>query len=401
MFKKLVYILLALLMVQYLAPVAAWAQQQPDIIIDKTVSDSTDTPDGCMSTITLTVEAVGDPAVGGQSVDAILVIDNSGSMSGQPLADARTAASAFVDSMNLGADQVGVVHFESTAGLDQQLTTDKTAAKSAIDALTDEGSTNMAAGIDVAQQELTSLRHILANLPLIVLLSDGFANTGGDPVVAASNAKAAGTYIITIGLGFGADEDTLKSLASSPSDYYFAPDSSALLAIYQSVSTSISALVASNVVVTDVLSALATYVPGSASITPDSINGSELTWNLGLMSIGNKWQVSFKILQDVVGLSNVVDQSKVTYSDAKGFPAARIFPKAECFACMTMAPETPEDVSVSQQPPAQEMRQEAISPAVSASALPSTGIVLGLYLLASALLLLVGTAIIKVKISRI
>ena len=94
-----------------------------------------------------------DPCAG-DPVDVMLVIDRSGSMYGQPLIDEKIAAKGFVDRMNMAADLVGLVSFESAATLDQPLTHDSNSVKLAIDALDIGGGTNAADGINFAQAEL-------------------------------------------------------------------------------------------------------------------------------------------------------------------------------------------------------------------------------------------------------
>ncbi len=173
--------------------------------------------------------------VGGTTpLDVMLIIDRSGSMSGQPLADAKTAGKGFVDRMNLSQDQVGLASFGSDATLNRQLTHDGSAVKNAIDGLTSGGSTNMADGINVAQAELRSVRHNPAARPVIILMSDGVPDSSSAALSAAQSAKNAGTRIFTIGLG-SVDANLMRQLASSASDYYYAPTSADLVAIYQTI----------------------------------------------------------------------------------------------------------------------------------------------------------------------
>lgn len=173
-------------------------------------------------------------AGGATAVDVLLVIDRSGSMFGQPLADEKVAAKGFVDRMNLTQDQVGLASFATTAALDHQLTHNGVAVKNAIDALVASGNTNMGDGINAAQAELQSARHNPAARPVMLLMSDGVPNVGPDPIAAAQTAKNAGTRIFTVGLG-GVDENLMRQIASSPADYYYAPTSSDLQAIYQAI----------------------------------------------------------------------------------------------------------------------------------------------------------------------
>lgn len=172
-------------------------------------------------------------------VDVMLVIDRSGSMSGKPLADEKVAAKGFVDRMNLILDQVGLVSFTTTANLDRQLSHDGDSVKSAIDALVSGKSTNMSAGISTAQSELAGNRHNSAARPVMLLMSDGVPDSSPAALAAAQAAKNAGTRIFTIGLG-GVDADLMRRLASSPSDYYFAPTSADLAAIYQIIANTVN-----------------------------------------------------------------------------------------------------------------------------------------------------------------
>lgn len=175
--------------------------------------------------------------VGGTTpVDVMLVIDLSGSMSGQPLADEKVAAKSFVDRMNLAQDQVGLVSFADAATLNRQLTHDGNAVKGAIDALSAGGSTNMTAGINKAQAELSSSRHNPAARPVMLFMSDGVptVDTSASALAAAQAAKNAGTRIFAIGLG-SVDENLMRQIASSPSDYYYAPTSADLYHIYQTI----------------------------------------------------------------------------------------------------------------------------------------------------------------------
>ncbi len=161
--------------------------------------------------------------------DVMLVIDRSGSMGGQPLADAKEASKTFVDMLSLPPDQVGLVSFESWATLDQELTTSQVSITQAIDNLAAGGGTNIGAAIDLATQELTGTRHIPSNAQVMILLSDGY---GGDPIPAAERAKSAGIRVIVIGLGTGVNESLLQGIATSPSDYYHAPTSADLADIF-------------------------------------------------------------------------------------------------------------------------------------------------------------------------
>jgi hypothetical protein len=86
----------------------------------------------------------------------------------------------------------------------------------------------------VAADELLSGRHNPNNAAVLILMSDGEQTVAGDPVAQANLAKNKGIYLISIGLG-SADTATLRTVASSPSDYYYAPNSTVLNSIFSSI----------------------------------------------------------------------------------------------------------------------------------------------------------------------
>jgi RHS repeat-associated protein len=161
-----------------------------------------------------------------QPQDVVLVLDRSGSMSGAPIEDAKTAAKGFISGLNLNIDKVGLVSFSDSASLDYALTNNGTAVRSAIDSLYASGGTAIGEGIATAQAALTG-----AGRKVMVVLSDGENNAGRDPVAAAASAKAAGIYIISIALG-AANQSVMSAIASSSSDFYYSPDSNTLTDSY-------------------------------------------------------------------------------------------------------------------------------------------------------------------------
>ena len=176
-------------------------------------------------------------------LDVVLTLDYSGSM-GDPAAPdsdmskldaAKAAAKAFVQAVDLGTDYIAVVGFDDRAKVHQTLTANEGDIMQAIDDLHGGGGTNIADGILAAMDELTSKRHRKDAQSVIILLSDGQSAA----VDAAQQAKAAGLRIVTIGLGQDVDADQLRLIASTPKDYYFAPDASQLESIFLSIAESI------------------------------------------------------------------------------------------------------------------------------------------------------------------
>lgn len=296
---------------------------------DKSASPRVVPPGGEVTVMLNVIGTGGACAQTRRPADVMLVVDRSGSMAGQPIRDARDAARAFVDRLDASIDQVGLVSFNNTATLDAVLTSAVGTVRAAIDRLLEGGETNIADPLLLAQAELASARRRAGSQPVIVLMSDGRPNTGGDPLAAAAAAKAAGSRIFTIGLGTGVDPDLMRALASTPGDYFYAPDSTQLAGIYQQIAGVISGGPATNLTITDVLSPYVTLVPGSfggryaPTVSPD---GRTLTWfvpRLGLENLALTYRVR---MTQTPGTWPTNDIATATYTNSLGQPASLTFP---------------------------------------------------------------------------
>jgi uncharacterized protein YegL len=165
------------------------------------------------------------------SVDVMLVIDRSGSMTGKPYDDARLACSNFVPNLHFtnNGDKCGLASYNASATLDQKLTNSLTVL---------DGKTSISLGLQTAQSELISTRHNTNALPVIILLSDGLptAETKSNTLYSATQVKYAGTRIFTVGFG-SVDPVLLSQIASSPTDFYYGTNSSQLSSLFTAIST--------------------------------------------------------------------------------------------------------------------------------------------------------------------
>lgn len=197
-----------------------------------------------------------------QYVDVVLVLDRSTSMlrSVEPGGLAKNeaaieAAKAFVGLLQLAPDAAGrhdnvaVVGFNDTAWTALALTNDRAAADAALDALrerTAEG-TRLDLALLEGQRPLDGPGRAAANLPVLILLTDGLPNRVPTPagggrqedtvLAAAAAAKARGTLVFTIGLGTTRDiyPRLMIAAASEAWAYHYAPRPEDLAGIYAQI----------------------------------------------------------------------------------------------------------------------------------------------------------------------
>jgi Ca-activated chloride channel family protein len=148
-----------------------------------------------------------------------VVLDRSGSMSGDPLESAKGSLLKLVDRL-APQDYFGLVAFDDQALVvvpmrqiqDHHVPT----LRQSIRELQTAGSTDISTGYLMGLRELSRLTNVAAST--LLLISDGHANAGEkDPKVLASIATKHSTNRITtstIGLGVGYDEIILEALAS-------------------------------------------------------------------------------------------------------------------------------------------------------------------------------------------
>ncbi len=279
---------------------------------------------------TVTLKVTGECVDEGRAADIVLVLDRSGSMAGQKMAAARSAAITFVSEMNFAVSRVGVVAFSSQATTAIGLSTspaDVIAAIVGIESPT--GGTNIGAAIELAAAELEANGRPEVDR-IIVLMSDG--RPEGDVIdadTAAAQAKSAGIRIFTIGFGGDVDPELMRRLASTRGDYFFAPSTSELSAVYAEIARRVSSDVTiRRATITDVVPLNMAYIEGSARPPVTAMVGRELRWELA--DIRSLVELRYRLRPLETGLwpTNVVARSRhVDGHDAPGeleFPVPQV-----------------------------------------------------------------------------
>jgi uncharacterized protein YegL len=282
-------------------------------------------------TVALSMQAVGDCTSTGSPVDAMLVIDRSGSMGGQRIVDAKAAANTFVDEMSLPPDRVGVASFASSGAgsLDAGLTDAEADVATAINGLNAGGMTDMEEGLEFAETELLD-NGDPAKAPVIIILSDGHHNesTPGELQATADRIKGAGIRIISIGLG-NANANQLRAIASSADDYYYAPDSTQLAAIYQQIAPTMW-VAGRNMVLTDTLSSYATLIPDTfqGPISP-TVQGNQIIWRIAAVPVKPITLTYQVAITSTPGAWDTNESAIAAYIDSSSNDATLVFPKPQ------------------------------------------------------------------------
>lgn len=171
--------------------------------------------------------------------DLFVVLDRSGSMSGEKMAQAKTATLELIDQLG-PKDRFSLITYESGVRMEIALATANSANvtrwRSVVDSLDTAGGTNMSSGLDAAHESL--LAHRAANrAPLVILLSDGQANEGDASVTGltqrASRAAQHEYVLSTVGIGAGFNEELMTALANTGTgNFYYVDENTALAGVF-------------------------------------------------------------------------------------------------------------------------------------------------------------------------
>jgi Ca-activated chloride channel family protein len=162
-----------------------------------------------------------------------IVLDISGSMSGQAIEDAKRAAEATVDKLE-PTDDFSMVTFSNTAQVlvgDGPIGPRRSSVLARIHDVHAEGGTNISSGLDLGYAEARAPAAGDEAVRIVMLLSDGHANAGDtDPTSLSDRAARAfqdGIQTSAFGLGPDYDAPLMSGIADrGAGGYYYLADSS-------------------------------------------------------------------------------------------------------------------------------------------------------------------------------
>ncbi|MGH9799676.1 MAG: Hsp70 family protein, partial [Blastocatellia bacterium] len=141
-----------------------------------------------------------------------LAVDLSGSMSGQPLEDAKKAMHSFVANSDLAHTSIGLISFSDRVSVDRKATQDGKKLRDAIDDW-EIGAT----GYGNDTHPFNDVLHLLkegSDLRFCVVLADGVWSCQPQAIEVARQCHQKGIQVIAIGFG-SADQSFMRSIANS------------------------------------------------------------------------------------------------------------------------------------------------------------------------------------------
>lgn len=251
-----------------------------------------------------------------------LVLDRSGSMAGEKLAQARQAAREMIRRLS-GEDYLAVIAYDSTVDVLVPLSSvaeRRAQLIAAVEGIDDRGGTNLGGGLSEGIRELQRMPSEQA-LHRVILISDGRANEGvtdpGQLNAMAERARRKSISISTMGVGLDYNEDLMMALADhGGGSYHFVDSATALAGIFSKELDSLFTTVAREMVL-EVRPAAGVVVEQVFGY-PDERRDGAVGIPLGDLSAGDRRTVSLalRVPHATLGLLPVVELS-LRYRDAQ------------------------------------------------------------------------------------
>ncbi len=182
----------------------------------------------CDGSLRVTLALTAAPDIVTNPTDIALVLDRSGSMTGETMANMKLGAKTFIDIISeatggsadgqIGSgSRIGVVSFADTAVANTQLITSVDALKNAVDALAAMGNTNHA---DAFSKATGLFDDASSNARVIVMFTDGRTTAEPPPEPVAADAKGTAEKISDTTLRWSIPELGVSASETAQLEFY-------------------------------------------------------------------------------------------------------------------------------------------------------------------------------------
>lgn len=188
-------------------------------------------------------------------INLAVVIDRSGSMSGEKFDNVKAAASRLVGQLEAG-DRIALVSYGSDVTVDfpSSLMTEENRSRllQVISRMVEGGGTNLSGGFQAGYSEVSRWKKD-DYVNRVVLMSDGHANVGmtssRELTKLSTTSLSGGISVSTIGVGLDYNEDLMAAMANSGAgNYYFIDRAETTATIFEKELKGLMSTVARNAV---------------------------------------------------------------------------------------------------------------------------------------------------------
>lgn len=261
----------------------------------------------------------GSADVNENAIDLILVVDESGSMRGSRMTNAKAAAKEVVSQMR-DCDRCAVIGFTSYANIRQKLTNDKVLLDSAINNLRASGENDIYRGLKAAIEQFDNSERE----KYIILISDGEDSTNSAQI--AKEAGENGIRIFAMMIGTGTLQ--MQNIAiNSNGIYKNAPTAADIGKIMSYFASEVFNVAGRNTTlrttITDKNSIdINEITPEPANITENADGSVTLEWNLDRISIEDIKTINLplSVTNSYDGFAELIQNSSCVYYDRDGKP---------------------------------------------------------------------------------
>lgn len=255
---------------------------------------------GTMHTSVLVKASQDHGAASRMPANVVLVIDRSGSMSGERIEHARASALFLLDQLADG-DRFSIVTYASNARVDfpsSLLNSDtRGMARASIDQIHAGGGTCISCGLDAGELQLAAA-DMAGSSERVIVISDGKAGSGVTSADGlgemARRLEAAGSTVSSVGVGLDYNENVMAAIAQRGNgNHYFVEDPSTLAVTLEQELDSLSQLVAQNVRLSFELQPGVRFVQGYDR--DFEVVGNRVHVSLGAMPMGREKTVLMEL----------------------------------------------------------------------------------------------------------